>query len=66
MFKANPGKSHLILNSNDTTKASVINGIVVPNENQVELLGITFDNALSFDIHVTKLCKQASRKLQDS
>ena len=54
MFKANPGKSHLIL-SNDTTKASVINGIVVPNENQVELLGITFDNALSFDIHVTKL-----------
>ena len=64
MFKANPGKSHLILSSNDTTKASVINGIVVPNENQVELLGITFDNALSFDIHVTKLCKQASRKLQ--
>ena len=64
MFKANPGKSHLILSSNDTTKASVINGIVVPNENQVGLLGITFDNALSFEKHVTKLCKQASRKLQ--
>ena len=64
MFKANLGKSHHILSSKDTTKASVINGIVVPNENQVELLGITFDNALSFDIHVTKLCKQASRKLQ--
>ena len=52
------------MSSNDTTKVSLINGVVVPNEKQVELLGITFDNALSFDTHVAKLCKQASSKLQ--
>ena len=64
MFKTNPSKSHLILSSNDTGKALVLNGIIIPNEHQVELLGITFDNGLDFDIHVTRLCKQASRKLQ--
>ena len=27
------------------------------------MLGITFDNELSFDKHITKLCKKASNKL---
>ena len=63
MFKANPGKSHLLLSSGDTSKVALINGITVRNENQVDLLGITIDNALNFDIHVANLCKQASKKL---
>ena len=64
LFKTNPSKSHLILSTDDASKALVLNGTLIPNESKVELLGITFDNNLDFDLHVTRLCKQASRKLQ--
>ena len=63
MFKCNPGKSHLILSSNDTTKFALINGIIVPNETQVELLGVKIDDTLVFDSHVGNICKKASNKL---
>ena len=62
-LKANPNKSHLILSSRDTSLMASINGIIVPNENNVNLLGITIDNELNFDKHVSNLCKQASKKL---
>ena len=63
MFKSNPAKSHLILSSNDTTKKTMMHGIMIQNETRVELLGVTIDNALLFDSHVTNLCKKASNKL---
>ena len=40
-----------------------INGNLIPNEKYVELLGITIDNELNFNKHVSGLCMQASKKL---
>ena len=63
VLKANPGKSHLLLSNCDTSIVASVNGVLIPNENHVELLGITIDNKLNFDKHVSNLCMQASKKL---
>ena len=62
-FKANPDKSHLLLNSMDTSLSAVIDDHVINNKNLVNLLGISIDNELKFNEHVFKLCKKASQKL---
>ena len=58
-----PNKFHLLLNSCDTSIAASINGNSICNESYVELLGITIDNELNFNKHVSGLCVQASKKL---
>ena len=40
-----------------------IQDFIIQNSNQEKLLGITLDNKLSFDVHVSKLCCKASQKL---
>ena len=35
---------------------------IISNSGSEKLLGVTFDNKLCFDIHVTKLCKKAGQK----
>ena len=62
-FKANPDKSHLLLSNDDTNLKALINGHEIANSEHVKLLGVTLDNKLSFDEHVSKLCKSASRKV---
>ena len=62
-LKANTKKSHLRLNSTDLGKAVSVGDNLIYNENVVELLGITFDNTMSFHKHVSGLCKRASRKI---
>ena len=59
-FKANPDKSHLLLSNDDTNLKALINGHEIDNSEHVKLLGVTLDNKLSFDEHVSKLCKSAS------
>ena len=44
-------------------KAVSIGDNLIFNENVVELLGITFDNAMNFHTHVSGLCKKASQKM---
>ena len=64
ILKANPNKSHLLLNSCHTSIAPSINGNSISNESYVELLGITIDNELNFNKHVSGLWVQASKTLQ--
>ena len=45
---------HLWLNVGETQ---------VWEKNQVKLLGITIDNELKFDDHITKICRKANSKL---
>ena len=45
---------HLWLNFGETQ---------VWEKNQVKLLGITIDNELKFDDHITKICRKANIKL---
>ena len=62
-FKANPDKFHLLLsNKNLDFKININNNEIFNSENE-KLLGITIDNKLSFNNHVTNLCKKATQKL---
>ena len=40
-----------------------LSDVTITSENKVKLLGINIDNTLSFDYHITQLCKVASKKL---
>ena len=40
-----------------------IDGSNVSNKKEQKLLGIKFDSSLSFEAHITNLCKKASQKL---
>ena len=62
-FKANPDKSYLLLNSRDNDLLVVIDEHEIFNSEHVKLLGITIDNELKFNKHVSNLCKKASQKL---
>ena len=63
VVKANPEKSHLLLSKKQNNLYAVINSHEITNSNSEILLGITFDNELNFNEHVSNLCKQASNKL---
>ena len=61
-MKPNGDKWYLLV----TTEKSVsinIDGSNVTNKREHKLLGIKFDSSLSFEGHITNLCKKASQKL---
>ena len=62
-MKANSDKCHLLI-TNVVDKPSIkIGNDLIVNSDSEKLLGITFDNKLLFDKHVSLLCKKASQKL---
>ena len=63
VLKANPDKFHLILNNSDENLMVKIEDSQVFNSKSKKLLGITIDNNLTFNEHVSNLCKKASQKL---
>ena len=59
---ANPSKFQLIFLSKEKghlNSSISIGGHQIESKNSVELLGITIDDKLKFDKHVSKLCKSA-------
>ena len=62
-FKANPDKFHLLLNVTDPNLSVHIDGFNVQNTQEAKLLGVTINGDLSFENHVSKLCKNASQKV---
>ena len=63
VVKANPDKSHLLLNSKKTDLYALINNFKITNSKSEILLRITFDNELKFTEHVSNLCIKATNKL---
>ena len=60
--KANPDKSQLLLTSKD--EASIkIEDTLIKSSSSKKFLGVLIDNKLTFNEHVSKLCKKASNKL---
>ena len=62
-MKANPDKFHILLSDKDETLAINVDKHKIFNRGSENLLGITIDSKLSFEEHVSKLCKTASQKL---
>ena len=61
-MKSTPGKCHLLVITNHNVKIRIGN-FQIENAKREKLLGIQFDNKLSFDHHLSEICKNASRKL---
>ena len=62
-LKANADKFHLILSNTDQNFSVNVDQYEISNSNYEKLLGVTIDNKLKFDKHVSGLCKKASQKL---
>ena len=61
--KPNPDKWHLILSNTDEELTINIRNEYISNSTCEKMLGVYFDNKLSFTSHITKLCKKAGQKL---
>ena len=61
-MKANADKCHLLVSSDESCTAK-IEDFSIKNRTEEKLLGVRFDSNLSFENHVTSLCKKASQKL---
>ena len=59
-MKANADKCHLLVSSNESCTAK-IEDFSIKNSTEENLLGVKFDSNLSFENHVTSLCKKADR-----
>ena len=62
-FKANPDKFHFIASGTENDNFVQIQQYKIYSSKCEKLLGIKIDNKLSFEEHVTTLCRKAAQKL---
>ena len=65
-MKANPEKFQAITLGHKTHKKNLnfkFNSIVIQSEDEVKLLGVNLDFLLSFNSHISSICKKASKQL---
>ena len=56
LCKGNPDKCHLLVSTNEKTKIN-IGEFSIENSGCEKLLGVKIDNKLTFDCHVSDMCK---------
>ena len=61
-IEANPGKCHLLLSGNDSSKMTVGNETISCSKCE-KLLGIKIVSYLKFKEHIESLCKKVSQKI---
>ena len=61
-MKTNANKCHLLVSSDESCTAK-IEDFSIKNSTKEKVLGVKIDSNLSFESHVTSLCKKASQKL---
>ena len=59
-MKANADKCHLLV-TRDTDVTAKIGQLDVKNSREEKLLGVKIDSKLSFENHISSLCKNASQ-----
>ena len=59
-MKLNADKFHSLVSTNNTVKIKIGN-LDITNSKSKKLLGVKFDHKLSFDDHISELCKKSSR-----
>ena len=64
LMKSNADEFHLLVGTSNTINVKIGN-IDKNNRTYEKLLGVKFDHKLTFDDHISKLCKEASRKIMD-
>ena len=57
LMKSNPDKCHLLISTNNTVKMK-IGHFDIANSRIEKLLGVKFDSKLTFDDHISELCKK--------
>ena len=62
MLKSNADKCHLLVSSSDAVNLRVSEYDIKDSEGE-KLLGVKFDNKLTFEKHITDICRKASRKI---
>ena len=62
-MKGNAEKCHFILSDNNTELSIDIEGVSIKNSKEEKLLGVVFDNNLTFNTHIKGLCKKAGSKI---
>ena len=62
-LKGNTNKCHLIVSSDNPTEIQVLESLI-KNTTYEKLLGIKIDNKLTFDEHISGLCKKAANMLR--
>ena len=62
-LQMNPDKCKLIISNRDKDLSLIIDNDVIECSKSVKLLGVTIDNKLDSNEHISKLCKKVSIKL---
>ena len=62
LMKNNADKCHLLVSSNEKVTIK-IGSHEIANTKREKLLGVHLDSGLSFDYHISEICKKASRKV---
>ena len=62
LFKSNADKCHLFVITNYRASISV-DGFQIDKSDTEKLLGVKFDKKLTFDYHISDICKKAGRKI---
>ena len=61
-MKINADKCHLLVSTNNTVRIKILN-FYKTNSKSEKLLGVKFYRKLSFDDHISELCKKTSKNI---
>ena len=62
LLKSNADKCHLVFSTNDRVSMNA-DGFRIDKSDTEKLLGMKFDKKLTFDDHISAICKKAGRKI---
>ena len=64
LMKSNADKCHLLVSSNEKVTIKIgSHEIEIANTKREKLLGVHLDSGLSFDYHISEICKKTSRNM---